>query len=165
MFGEHCLSCTAGYGSSCQGSLIDDAKERVKSYYGKILKSTKDLKTNACCSADSMPPSQRNILNKVHPEIRDKFYGCGSPIPPILENCTILDLGCGTGRDAYIASALVGAGGSVIGVDMTDEQLNVAKKHFDYQMKEFGYFKPNVEFKQGYIEDLKEIGIRDNSID
>ena len=165
IFGEHCLSCTAGYGSSCQGALIDTTKETVKSYYGKILRSTKDLKTNACCSADSISSIHRNILNKIHPEIRDKFYGCGSPIPPVLENCTVLDLGCGTGRDVYIASALVGKDGLAIGVDMTDEQIDVTGKYLDYQMKEFGYSKPNVEFKKGYIENLKEIGIEDSSID
>lgn len=167
MVGEHCLSCTAGYGSSCQGELVDEeqAKETVKSYYGKMLKGTRDLKTTACCSVDSIPSRFRNILAKIHPEILNKFYGCGSPMPSLLENCTVLDLGCGTGRDVYIASALVGNNGFVIGVDMTDEQLEIAKKYLNYQMERFAFSKPNVEFKKGYIEDLKEIGIEDNSVD
>lgn len=50
-----------------------------------------------------------------------KFYGCGSPIPEEVEGITVLDLGCGTGRDVYVASGLVGEKGKVIGVDMTDE--------------------------------------------
>ena len=40
-------------------------------------------------------------------EIMDRFYGCGSPIPPALESCTVVDLGCGVGRDVYILSKLV----------------------------------------------------------
>jgi SAM-dependent methyltransferase len=53
----------------------------------------------------------------------------------------------------------------VIGVDMTEEQLEVARRYLDYQMKEFGFSEPNVSFKSGYIENLKEIGIKDNSVD
>ena len=171
MVGEHCLSCTAGYGSSCHGALTDEDqiasnnKETVKSYYGKVLKSTQDLKTSACCSIDSVSPSHKEIINKIDIEVRNKFYGCGSPIPPVLDNCIVLDLGCGTGRDVYLASFLVGGNGRVIGIDMTEEQLEVARKHVPYHTKEFGYQKPNVEFKKGYIENLKEIGIEDKSID
>lgn len=183
MVGEHCLSCTAGFGSSCQGALVEDqnssccgsvtdalqnaisTKEEVREYYGKILKSTSDLKTSACCSIDSMSDDKKSIITKIHPEITDKFYGCGSPISPLLKGCRVLDLGCGTGRDTYIVAALVGESGSVVGVDMTDEQLDVAKKYLHYQMKQFGFSKPNVEFKKGYIEDLAESGVADNSVD
>jgi ubiquinone/menaquinone biosynthesis C-methylase UbiE len=77
----------------------------------------------------------------------------------------VLDLGCGTGRDVYLASKLVGPAGLVIGVDMTDEQLAVARKHIDSQTKRFGFGKPNVDFRQGYIEDLAGCGIADNSVD
>ena len=100
----------------------------VKDYYGKILGSKQDLQTNACCSPDTFPPHLSVILEQINPEIIEKFYGCGSPIPPALENCSVLDLGCGTGRDVYMVSALVGQGGRVIGVDMTDEQLMVARE-------------------------------------
>lgn len=140
-------------------------KKTVKSYYGKVLKSRNDLKTGACCETESVPHSSREILKKMHPEIIDKFYGCGSPLPPALKECVVLDLGCGTGRDVYLASYLVGQKGRVIGVDMTDEQLSVARKHLDYQMEEFGFFLPNVEFKKGYIENLKELDIEDQSVD
>jgi len=60
-------------------------------------------------------------LGKIHSEILTKFYGCGSPIPEGVEGCTVLDLGCGTGRDVYLASALVGEKGKVIGIDMTQQ--------------------------------------------
>ena len=78
---------------------------------------------------------------------------------------TVLDLGCGTGRDVYIASKLVGENGHVIGVDMTPEQLDIAKSHIADQTRRFGYREPNVEFRQGIIEDLAAVGIEDSSID
>jgi len=173
--GEHCLACTAGSGSSCQGALTneatcplsvqEDAKRSVKEYYGKVLKSQKDLKTSACCSVDAFPEPMKPILKNIEPEILDKFYGCGSPLPSLLEGCRVLDLGSGTGRDVYIASALAGEEGFVTGVDMTDEQLDVARKYKVAQMKRFGFKRCNVDFKKGYIEDLKEAGIDDNSQD
>ncbi|HDN94811.1 MAG TPA: methyltransferase domain-containing protein, partial [Nitrospirae bacterium] len=140
--------------------------EYVKNYYGKELQGLHDLKTDACCCSDELcDPAIREIEKELDEEILTKFYGCGSPIPPALEGCRILDLGCGTGKDVYIASRLAGEEGYVIGVDMTDEQLEVAQKHLEPQMKRFGYSKPNVEFKKGYIEDLRKLGIEDNSID
>ncbi|MFK0573481.1 methyltransferase domain-containing protein, partial [Endozoicomonas sp.] len=140
--------------------------EALKEYYGRVLAGTKDLKTNACCSDPGMIPFPvRDILKQIDPEITDRFYGCGSPIPPAVEGCTVLDLGCGTGRDSYILASLVGEHGSVIGVDMTDEQLSVAREHVPSMMKKFGFQKPNVDFRTGYIEDLKTTGIEDDSVD
>ncbi len=144
---------------------IDDQKEAVKEYYGKILASKRDLRTSVCCSADAFPPRQKKILAEIDDEILEKFYGCGSPLPPALEEAEVLDLGCGTGRDVYMASYLVGPRGRVVGVDMTDEQLEVARRHVDGQTARFGYAEPNVLFKQGYIEDLAEVGIEDGSVD
>ena len=140
---------------------IDDIKE----YYGKILKGTQDLKTTACCTTESFPEHHKEILATIDNEVLTKFYGCGSPLPVAIEGKTVLDLGCGSGRDVYLASKLVGPDGYVIGVDMTDEQLDVARRHVDSQMTKFGFSKPNVEFRKGYIEDLALAGIEDNSID
>lgn len=139
--------------------------ETVKQYYGKMLKTNADLKTNACCTLDAMPAHLNPILSQIHPEVLEKFYGCGSPIPAVLEGKTVLDLGCGTGRDAFLLSKLVGPEGKVIGVDMTAEQLEVAQRHIDYHRQTFGFSKTNVEFFQGYIEDLESLGIKTNSID
>jgi SAM-dependent methyltransferase len=74
-------------------------------------------------------------------------------------------MGCGTGRDCYLLSRLVGESGRVIGIDMTEEQLAVAKEHCDWHAERYGYAQSNVEFKQGYMEDLAGAGIADNSID
>ncbi len=140
--------------------------ENLKDYYGRILGGSHDLKTNACCCDDSSMPSEiRLILKEIDNEIVDRFYGCGSPIPLLLDNCKVLDLGCGTGRDVYILSKLVGENGFVTGVDMTDEQIDVGKGHIDSMMKKYGFRKANVAFKNGYIEDLKSVGLEDESVD
>ncbi len=140
-------------------------KDSVKQYYGKILNNNKDLKTSACCSIESFSEHIKAIIGKIEPEILEKFYGCGSPLPKFLDGAKVLDLGSGSGRDVYIAAALVGEKGFVTGIDMTDEQLDTANKYKDIQMKNFGFSKCNVDFKKGYIEDLKEAGIKDNSQD
>lgn len=147
------------------GEKDQEIHDSVKQYYGQTLTSNQDLKTNACCTADAMPSHLRKILADIHPEIQDKFYGCGSPIPPQLTDKRILDLGCGTGRDCYLLSKLVGQNGSVIGVDMTKEQLDVAIRHQDYHREKFGFNKSNVTFKLGRIENLKDLSIADNSLD
>lgn len=140
-------------------------QDNVKEYYGKVLQSKNDLKTSACCSVDTLPQYIKDILKQIEPEILERFYGCGSPVPYALDGCTVLDLGCGTGRDVYTISKLVGEKGKVIGVDMTEEQLSFARKYQDSQAKKFGFSQSNVEFKQGYIENLRSVGLEDNSVD
>ncbi len=137
----------------------------VRHYYGEVLTTSADLKTNACCPTESIPESYRQLLSLIHPEIQERFYGCGSPLPMALEGCTVLDLGCGTGRDSYMLAKLVGPSGYVHGVDMTAAQLCVAERHLDYHMQAFGHERTNIAFHLGQIEDLKALGIADESID
>jgi len=144
---------------------MDNIIEQVKEYYGKKLQSKEDLKTSACCCSDNPPAEIRPILPLIADEIKDRFYGCGSPLPPMLEGMTVLDLGCGTGRDVYTASKLVGESGCAIGVDMTTEQIEIAKKYQEEQRRRFGFKTSNVKFIQGYIEDLGSLGIKNNSVD
>ena len=65
----------------------------------------------------------------------------------------VLDLGSGTGKICFIASQVVGASGKVIGVDMTDDMLEVAERNAPIIAKRLGY--SNVEFRKGRIQDLK----------
>jgi len=153
-------SCCASNDCCGESAVI----ESVKDYYGKQLHSTNDLQSGSCCT-EKPPAEVRAILPLIADEITSRFYGCGSPLPPLLRGMTVLDLGCGTGRDVYIASKLVGESGHVIGVDMTDEQIGSAMKYQEEQRERFGYDRSNVTFKQGYIEDLKSLGIEDNSVD
>jgi arsenite methyltransferase len=145
--------------------MANDTHDKVKEYYGKVLAGKNDLQTSACCEATAPPAHIRAILEQVPDEVLDKFYGCGSPIPPEIEGCRVLDLGSGTGRDVFICAALAGEDGHVTGIDMTDEQLEVARRNTDLQMKRFGFSKSNVTFVKGYMEDLAAVGIEDNSID
>ena len=137
--------------------------EIVQDYYGNQLKHTDDLKTNACCDTNQIPSWLKPLLSRIHPEILSRYYGCGLICPPLLEGCRILDLGCGSGRDVYLLSQLVGASGEVIGVDMTDEQLTVAKKYHGFHSETFGY--KNISFLKGYIEHLDELNLEPNSFD
>lgn len=155
---------------SADASQIPDAElsihEQIRQYYGNILAGSDDLKTNAtCCTTDAPPRYVLDVMRDIDDEIMERFYGCGSPIPPALEGCTVVDLGCGVGRDVYVLSKLVGPNGRVIGVDMTEAQLNVARAHLRSQTERFGFTSPNVEFKCGFIEDLAELGIEDESVD
>ena len=142
----------------------EQIREEVRRYYEDVLRDSDDLSTDACACATAAPPRYvLDALKGVDPEVVEHFYGCGSPIPPALEGATVLDLGCGTGRDVYIASQLVGPGGKVIGLDMSASQLDFARRFEDTHMRRFGYAESNVEFRQGFIEDMQ--GIADASVD
>lgn len=142
-----------------------DIHDSVQDYYGKQLTGSQDLKTNACCTADAYPRYIKNTIGQIHPEVVSKYYGCGLTIPTKLNGTRILDLGSGAGRDVYIASQLVGETGHVVGVDMTKEQLEVANKHIDFHVEKFGFSKSNVEFKEGYLENLLDLGLDKGSFD
>ena len=139
--------------------------DSVKDYYGKTLQGSADLKTDACCTLEAPPDYLRDAMALIHPEVTARYYGCGLVVPPAVEGLKVLDLGCGAGRDAYLLSALVGEQGHVVGVDMTDEQLAVARAHMDYHREAFGYARGNVEFKQGYLEALETVDLEADSFD
>lgn len=144
---------------------MDNLHTEVQEYYGTELQTSEDLKTNACCTLTKPPKHILNALKNVHDEVQAKYYGCGLTIPSAIEGLKILDLGSGSGRDCYIASQLVGENGSVVGVDMTDEQLNVANKYIDYHAEIFGYKTSNVRFIKGNIERLDELNLEQGSFD
>ena len=139
--------------------------DHVKEYYGRHLQRTADLRTTACCDASQTPDWLKPLLARIHPEVTARYYGCGLVCPPLLAGCRVLDLGCGAGRDLYALAQLVGEGGQVVGVDMTEEQLAVAERHRDYQRQAFGFSRDNVELRLGYIERLDELGLAEASFD
>ena len=139
--------------------------ELVREYYGEVLKKSEDLATNACCATGAPPALISEALQNIHPKVSERFYGCGFPIPDAIDGATVLDLGCGTGRDCYVISQLAGPKGFVHGVDMTAEQLAVAEETLGWHMERFGFAQPNTAFHQGYIEDLASLGIEDSSVD
>jgi len=130
-------------------------REDVKEFYSEAAdKPQEDL----CCPT-SYPQQD---IDHIPQEVLDRFYGCGSPIIKaniqIGEN--ILDLGSGAGIDCFIASKLVGDTGTVIGIDMTDNMLQVANESKVLVSENLGY--GNVEFRKGYLEDIPATN---NSID
>jgi arsenite methyltransferase len=139
--------------------------EVVKDYYGKVLKSSKDLKTSACCDGGGVPAHLEALLANVHEEVRSKYYGCGIVVPAALSGARVLDLGSGSGRDVYLIAQLVGPEGDVVGVDMTDEQLATANRHVQWHMRQFKYPRSNVQFRKGYIEQLGALDLDPASFD
>lgn len=150
---------------------MSDPRERlqlqafVSEYYGKLLSSSADLKTNACCAGGAPPPWIAARLSNVHPEVSKRFYGCGFPIPHGLRGAVVVDLGCGTGRDSYVLAQLVGPEGHVHGVDMTEDQLMIAATTTNWHRDRFGFDEPNTSFHHGYIEDLRSLGLESASTD
>lgn len=133
-------------------------RDSVQDYYGNQLSCSEDLQTNACC--DQPPPEHlKPLLGQLHDEVLRRYYGCGLVAPQALEGARILDLGCGSGRDVYLLSALVGETGEVVGVDMTEEQLAVAREYQDYHREQFGHASSNVRFLKGYLEELDQLDL------
>ncbi|XP_004478892.2 arsenite methyltransferase [Dasypus novemcinctus] len=143
-----------------------EIRKDVQSYYGQVLKKSADLQTRACVTAARQVPRHiREALQNVHEDVALRYYGCGLVIPECLENCWILDLGSGSGRDCYALSQLVGEKGHATGIDMTESQVEVARNYLEYHMEKYGFQMPNVTFIHGYIEKLGEAGIKNESYD
>jgi SAM-dependent methyltransferase len=139
--------------------------ETLKDYYGRVLRDSSDLKTTACCLPSPPPARIQALLADIHDEVKAKFYGCGLIAPDLLQGATVVDLGCGAGRDAYLLSRLAGPKGRIIGVDMTPEQLAVARSHLDWHTERYSYPEPNTEFYEGYVEALDSLPVGPGSVD
>ncbi|GMH40062.1 hypothetical protein BSKO_07966 [Bryopsis sp. KO-2023] len=148
-------------------SVLGDAKtyDLVQDYYGKVLSTSEDLKTNACSAGGAPHPYLKALMKSVPKEIMAKFYGCGAPVPLGITGLRVLDLGSGSGRDCYLSALLVGEKGFVTGVDMTDEQLDISKEYVDDFCTNAGYGKPNMKFIKGHMEYLDKAGVEDESVD
>lgn len=107
-------------------------------------------KVEALCCPVVYDPKYLKILPE---EILERDYGCGDPSQYVREGETVLDLGSGGGKICYIAAQVVGAKGRVIGVDMNDDMLALARKYQKSIGDKLGYH--NVEFHRGKIQDLK----------
>ncbi|MGB6230021.1 MAG: methyltransferase domain-containing protein [Litorimonas sp.] len=137
----------------------------VKDYYGETLSSSDDLKTDACSTSSRPDAHVREALSLVHDDVSSRYYGCGLAIPACLDGLKVLDLGSGAGRDVFALAKLVGPDGHVTGVDMTPEQLSVARGHEAYHAEAFGYDAPNTRFLEGYLERLDELDLEEGGFD
>jgi arsenite methyltransferase len=149
-------------------------KDKIKERYGKIaltgtetccaptigLHNNNSIGSSCCSSTDSATiiGYDNKELESI-PQASILGVGCGAPLhfADVREAETIVDLGSGAGIDVFLSSKKVGGSGKVIGIDVTDEMLEKARKN----AKENGY--TNVEFRKGDIE--KKIPLDDNSVD
>ena len=95
-----------------------------------------------------------DLIDHVPEEALVRSYGCGSPVTEATpsEGDTVVDLGCGTGVECFIAARLVGSSGRVIGVDMLEPMLRRARAAALHVSQRLGY--ENLEFRQGFLEAL-----------
>jgi arsenite methyltransferase len=101
-----------------------------------------------CCPVDY----QTDLLKLLPQEIIEKDYGCGDPSRYVREGDTVLDLGSGSGKICYMAAQLVGDEGKIIGVDMNDDMLSLARKYQSEMATKVG--SDRVQFLKGKIQDL-----------
>src|SRR2546425_7297116 len=98
-----------------------------------------------CCAVDY----EHQHLKNIPKEVIEKDYGCGDPSRYLKPGETVLDLGSGSGKICFIAAQIVGPQGKVIGVEMTDEMLEVARRNAPMVARQLGF--ANVEFRKGRI--------------
>ncbi len=146
----------------------EELKSIVKQKYGEIAqKSLEELNKSTCCgtqSCGSSDPHDLTCFNDDYTKLKgynkdaDLKLGCGVPteVAEIKAGDTVLDLGSGAGNDAFVARAIVGETGRVIGLDMTEAMIEKSTKN----AKTLGY--SNVEFKLG---DIEAMPIESESID
>lgn len=102
-----------------------------------------------CCPVDY----DRQYLEVIPQEVIDRDYGCGDPSKYVREGETVLDLGSGGGKICFIAAQVVGRSGSVIGVDMNDDMLSLARQSQAVVAERIGY--DNIRFCKGKIQDMQ----------
>lgn len=134
---------------------VELPRKAVQEFYGKAAEKPQ---ADLCCPVNY----QAEEISHIPKEVLDRFYGCGSPVTlaDLKPGETMVDLGSGGGIDCFIAARKVGPTGRVIGVDMTDQMLEVANRNRLPVAKNLGY--DVVEFRKGYLE---EIPVTTNSAD
>lgn len=138
-----------------------DIRNRVRDRYAEAARS---VSTGCCAEAHETSDAFGQILYSDEDIIAIPdgaalaSLGCGNPtaVTELLEGETVLDLGSGAGIDVLLSARRVGPNGFAYGIDMTDEMLELARKH----AAEAG--ATNVEFRKGYIEDIP---LEDSTID
>ena len=104
-----------------------------------------------CCPVSYDPA----LLDKLPAEILQRDYGCGDPSRYVQPGDVVVDLGSGGGKICYMAAQITGCCGSVHGIDMTHEMLELARRYQSDMAESLGY--SNVEFHHGRIQDVADI--------
>jgi arsenite methyltransferase len=122
-----------------------NVEEAVRRRYSE---GARQSEASLCCPVSYDP----RFLKAIPQEVLDRDYGCGDPSRHLHEGETVLDLGSGTGKICFIASQVVGPTGKVIGIDMNEDMLAVARRNAPLVAEQIGY--ANVEFRKGKIQDM-----------
>jgi len=130
--------------ASTRGNAID-VEQAVRSRYSSAAAARE---AELCCPVQY----DNQYLDPLPQELIERDYGCGDPTPHLQAGETVLDLGSGGGKIGYIAAQVVGAAGRVIGVDVNDEMLALARRYQQEIGDRLGYH--NTEFRKGKIQDL-----------
>ena len=124
-----------------------DQTQAVEDRYGAAAQ-----EQEAClCTPVGFDPA---LLSVIPEAVVDRDYGCGDPTRWVRSGDRVLDLGSGSGKNAFICAQVVGAGGSVIGVDRNAEMLALSRGAAGVVADAIGY--ANVRFLDGAIEALDE---------
>jgi len=122
-----------------------DVEQAVRARYSEAARAREE---SLCCPIQYDPA----LLMAIPAAVLERDYGCGDPSAHLREGETVLDLGSGAGKICFIASQVVGPRGRVIGVDMNDEMLALARSSTPEVAERVGF--ANVEFRRGRIQDL-----------
>ena len=114
----------------------------------RYAEGAKERQDALCCPVDY----DQDLLKLLPQEIIEKDYGCGDPSRYVREGDVVLDLGSGSGKICYMAAQLTGPKGYVIGVDMNDAMLALARKYQPEMAEKLG--GDRVRFAKGLIQDL-----------
>ena len=126
-----------------------DQRDAVQRRYGAAA-----LKKEAClCTPVGFDPG---LLQVIPPEVVERDYGCGDPTRWVRTGDRVLDLGSGSGKNAFICAQVVGAAGTVTGVDRNADMLHLSRSAALAVADAIGY--SNVKFVEGAIEALDECG-------
>ncbi|MGD9765739.1 MAG: methyltransferase domain-containing protein [Candidatus Binatia bacterium] len=115
---------------------------------GRYAAAAKRREAELCCPTAYDP----RLLAAIPPDVLGRDYGCGNPSAYLRAGETVLDLGSGSGKICFIASQVVGPQGRVIGIDMNDDMLGLARRCAPEVARRVGY--DNVSFAKGRIQDL-----------
>lgn len=123
----------------------DDPEAAVRERYAAAARAREAA---LCCPVDYDP----RYLEAIPEEVLALDYGCGDPSRFVREADVVLDLGSGGGKICFIAAQIAGPKGRVIGVDVNDEMLGLARRAAPRVAERLGF--ANVEFVRGRIQDL-----------
>lgn len=124
---------------------LTDTEAAVRSRYSEGARSRQP---ELCCPVQYDP----RYLQVIPQEVLDRDYGCGDPSRHVRKGETVLDLGSGSGKIAFIAAQVVGSEGRVIGIDLNDDMLGLARRAKAEVARAVGF--DNVAFRKGRIQDL-----------